>query len=212
MRLMYARLAGTDVGEVVSVETTLWFAMQHVWNWHAFQDNDTIYVRAWHGQKNYVESLVAWALGNLERARTHQPHHSRDMLLWPFHPFMRPRGWTSMESADRGYWLDEEWPRMLRRELLGDGLESGRGRLRLDEEDFKWKCERWFLRARAARTARNLRAQALIPAVLEGAALLLAGCVGNNRDALDRVLQHAAAALWTENGFDPRTRLPLVCI
>ena len=101
---------------------------------------------------------------------------------------------------------------MLRRELLGDGLECGRGRLRLDEEDFEGKCERWFLRARAARTARNLRAQALIPAVLEGAALLLAGCVGNNRDALDRVLQHAAAALCTEHGFDARTRLPLLCI
>ena len=211
MRLMYARLAGTDVGEVVSVETTLWFAMQHVWNWHAFQDNDTIYVRAWHGQKNYVKSLVPWALRILERAQTHQPHDSRVLISAPF-PFMRPRGWTSMESADRGYWLDEEWPHMLRRELLGDGLESGRGRLRLDEEDFKGKCERWFLRARAARTARNLRAQALIPAVLEGAALLLAGCVGNNRDALDRVLQHAAAALWTEHGFYARTRLPLLCI
>jgi len=211
MRLMYARLAGTDVGEVVSVETTLWFAMHHVWNWHSFQDNDTIYVRAFHGQKNYVQSLVPWALRILERAKTHQPHDSSVMISAPF-PFMRPRGWPSMESADRGYWLDEEWPHMLRRELLGDGLVSGRGRLRLDEEDFVAKCRRWFLRARAARTAMNLRAQALMLVVLEGAALLLAGCVGNNRDVLDRVLQHAAAALCTEHGFDARTRLPLLCI
>lgn len=115
-----------------------------------------------------------------------------------------------MDNGDRAYWLDEEWPLMLRRELLGDGLEVGRGRLRYDNEELKAKCWRWLLRQRDAHTARILQAPALIQAVLEAAALLLAACVHNNRDALDRVLRHAFAALCTEHGLDPGTRLPLL--
>ncbi len=107
-----------------------------------------------------------------------------------------------MDSWERVAWLDEEWQRMLRRELLG------RGRMLYHHEDneLRAKCSRWFTRARALRAAKP----ALVAAVLEAAAALLPSFV--NRDALECVLRHAAAVLCTAHQLDPHTRRQLPCI
>lgn len=181
-----------------TVETTLDFAMGQVWNWHASVfEQDYMSVRC-PDVGQYVRIVVANALYS-----SWWPQ-DRDRLLWPLVAPYQPRRLTTMDSWERVAWLDEEWPRMLRRELLG------RGRMLYHHEDneLRAKCSRWFTRARALRAAKP----ALVAAVLEAAAALLPSRVDNNRDALECVLRHAAAALWTAHQLDPQTRRPLPCI
>ena len=181
-----------------TVETTLDFAMGQVWNWHASVfEQDYMSVRC-PDVGQYVRIVVANALYS-----SWWPQ-DRNRLLWPLVAPYQPRRLMTMDSWERVAWLDEEWPRMLRRELLG------RGRMLYHHEDneLRAKCARWFTRARALRAAKP----ALVAAVLEAAAVLLLSRFDNNRDALECVLRHAAAALWTAHQLDPHARRPLPCI
>jgi hypothetical protein len=115
--------------------------------------------------------------------------------------------------AQTDYWTDVEWLRMLRLELLGDGVTAGESGDRYSRRDWKAlvmdRCNRWYKRVHIAHTARQLRAQTLIPALLQQAGLGLLARLEKNRDVLDAVLQQAFAALCSEHGLDPRTRLAL---
>jgi hypothetical protein len=77
-----------------------------------------------------------------------------------------------------------------------------------EDNELRAKCLRWFTRARALHAAKP----ALVAAVLEAAAALLPSRVDNNRNALECVLRHAAAALCTAHQLHPHTRRPLPCI
>lgn len=210
MRYLYFR------EESQTTETTLWFAMQQAWNMRADLD-DFLFVRAGLDTDAYCRVVVRDALLKIQQRRERYLYvtHIASSLLWPELPFYRPRGWLTMSSAQREHWLDVEWPHMQRLELLGDGITPqpvvGFCRLypRESQGHLMQDCSRWHRRVKAACSARHLHALKQIPAVLERAALGLFARLHQNRDVLDNVLQLAAAAICSEHGLDPRTRLPL---
>jgi hypothetical protein len=213
MRFLYWR------EESQTVETTLWFAMQEVWNMHADLHADFLFVRPGLALSTgmYCRVVVRDALIILEQRRERYAYvtHMAPELAWPEHHFYRPRGWNIVSQAWRDRWLDVEWPRMLRLELLGDGIVRKPVAAcpftlyhRESQRHLMQKCSRWHQRVKAARSARQLHARAQIPAVLERAALGLFARL-DTRDVLDHVLQHAAAAMCAVHALDPRTLLPL---
>ena len=160
-----------------TVETTLDFAMGQVWNWHASVfEQDYMSVRC-PDVGQYVRIVVANALYS-----SWWPQ-DRNRLLWPLVAPYQPRRLMTMDSWERVAWLDEEWPRMLRRELLG------RGRMLYHHEDneLRAKCARWFTRARALRAAKP----ALVAAVLAIPACACHASSDRAREVMRRVFFHA---------------------
>jgi len=199
--------------ESQTMETTLLFAMQQVWNMRADLDADFLFVCPGLSTEAYCSVAVRDALLNIQERRErylYVTHVSSD-ILWPQQHFYRRRGWLTMSWAQREHWLDVEWSHMLRLELLGDGAEPGHSQPM--RRNWQWlvmhKCLRWHRRVKTARSARHLHALKQIPAVLERAALGLFARLHQNRDVLGNVLQLAAAAICSEHGLDLRTRLPL---
>lgn len=206
MRFLYWREASQ------TVETTLWFAMQEAWNMCADVHADFMLVRP--GAEAYCRVVVREALLHLHRRRERYLYVV-SVPNWPGRPLYGPRGWQNMAEAQRDHWFNVEWPHMQRLELLGDGItpQPVVGFCRLYPRESQWllmqDLSRWHRRAKAARAARHLLALKQIPAVLERAALVLRGRLHQNRDVLDDVLRQAAAAMYAEQGLDPRTRLAL---